>query len=120
MPWNGKRKLKPLFIAERCLCSQCDGTCPDPVEFGVRCDGCHFFMVTGRHEATFNWEFYCRSTHSVEAHGDPRGLCSSREEHHARLAEEGRALSGLIQTLPHAMAVGSDRKWGQMTFEELV
>lgn len=120
MPWNGKRTLKPLATSETCLCSDCGGACGEPTTEGtLRCEDCLYFVSSGKHATAFDWSVYCKSNHSIEAHGDPRGLCGSEEEHKSRLAEESAGISQMLRTLDHAMEVGSDAKWGQMTFESL-
>lgn len=104
------------------MCSDCGGTCPDPVvEWnGLRCEDCHYFVESGRHPTSFDWRMYCRTVHSVESHGDPRGVCATEEDHKARLAVEDRSRAEMLRSLDHTIEVGGDAKWGQLTFESLV
>lgn len=114
MPWNGKRKLKPLFHSDRCLCSECGGACPDVPDYGVRCWACHYDQPGGRHSAGAEYlSWYC----AAAGHGDDR--CSNRDEHKAKVGADALAIKGLLRNLDHAMDVAGDRRWGQMSFEEL-
>lgn len=118
--WMKKRKLPPLATSERCLCSNCGGICSDPVEPGLlRCYDCHYFIESGRHISNFDWPGYCRSVHSVEAQGDPRGLCQSEAEHKARVSADGDRIVGLLRRLDHAVDVATEGKEkGQTTLWE--
>lgn len=102
--------MKPVFSPENCLCSQC--SCSEKAAPALlRCEDCHYFKHLAADLGTLHW--YCAGA----GHRDNK--CSSREEHSAKLADRARGIEALLKVLDHSMEVGTDRRWGQMTFEEM-
>lgn len=113
MPWNGKRKVKPLEVS-KCCCSECEGICPDPpAQALVRCEACHY---GDRHgfglEGGQGW--WC----AAAGHRDQP--CGDAAEHRRKVAAEHASINRMLRTLDHVLDVASESKWGQTTFEEFV
>lgn len=114
MGWDGKRRkpAKPLTV-DHCCCSECGGVCPDEPGKGIaRCEPCHY----GERHGTGADEYLSWHCAAAGHHDD---LCASRDEHKAKLAAEVKATKRMLRSLDHAIEVGGERQWGQLTFEDI-
>ena len=109
MPWNGKRKVKPLEVS-KCCCAECDGLCPDPpAQSLVRCEPCHYGDRHG---------FATKLPLSMYCAGAGHDLCDTQAQHRAKLAAEYVGINEMLRTLDHVLDVAGESKWGQLTLSD--
>lgn len=108
MAW--KRSLKPVASPEWCLCQQC-APCGNKAEPALlRCYDCHYFI---KHPSNVDLSL------SVYCAGAGHEPCPDREAHKRRVAADTIAIKNMLRELDHSLEVAGERKWGQLTFEEL-
>lgn len=118
MPWNGKRRVQPLHEFSKCVCSECDGLCPDPAtdvhgKSVSRCEEC--WATDGRHPTNTSGDlhWYC----AAAGHRDD--LCGTWDDHREKVGRAALGVAQMLRTLDHAMEMGKSRQeTGQVSLWE--